>query len=128
MKGKLDAINKLSEYLDGMSENTGEGENEELQKGIECEMTEHGMSEEEATKTAQDHLKEDPEYYTKLEEMEASGESEGAETDDSFGSEEEPEEEATPAISVSVLARKKPHGFQKGNTHGFQKGQKGFKK
>lgn len=120
MKGKLDAINKLGDYLDGMSENTGEDENEELKKGIEIEMSEHGMDEEEATKTAEEHLQEDPEYYTKLAEMEAGGE---VEETDSF--EEEPEEEETPAVSVSVLARKKPHGFQKGHK-GFQKG-KGFK-
>jgi len=39
----------------------------ELQKGIKVEMGEHGMSKEEATKTAMDHLtKESPTYYTQL--------------------------------------------------------------
>lgn len=38
----------------------------ELEKGIATEMKEHGMSREEATKTAQDHLKEDAKYYTKM--------------------------------------------------------------
>lgn len=38
----------------------------ELEKGIMTEMKEHGMSREEATKTAQDHLKEDSKYYTKM--------------------------------------------------------------
>lgn len=36
----------------------------ELAKGIQKEMEEHGMSEEEATKTAKDHLKENPHYYS----------------------------------------------------------------
>jgi len=36
----------------------------ELQMGIEKESTEHGMSYEEARKTAIDHLKENPKYYT----------------------------------------------------------------
>ncbi len=110
MKGKIDAINKLSEYVDGMEENTkGSGENSELAKGIKCEMEEHGMDEMEATKTAKEHLAEDPEYYTKLEEMESSGESEAAESEDSFGggeTEDEGEKEM-PGISISVLARKK---------------------
>ena len=34
----------------------------ELKIGIKKEMTEHGMSKEEATKTAKDHLKENPHY------------------------------------------------------------------
>jgi len=38
----------------------------ELEKGIRTEMKEHGMSREEATKTANDHLKEDAKYYTKM--------------------------------------------------------------
>jgi len=38
----------------------------ELQKGIRTEMKEHGMSRAEATKTANDHLKEDSKYYTKM--------------------------------------------------------------
>mgnify|MGYP003350318663 CR=1 FL=1 len=37
---------------------------EELQKGIEKESSEHGMSPEEARKTALDHLKERPDYYS----------------------------------------------------------------
>lgn len=41
----------------------------ELEKGIATEMKEHGMSREEATKTAQDHLKEDAKYYTKMAEI-----------------------------------------------------------
>lgn len=36
----------------------------ELNKGIKNEMSEHGMSKKEATKTAKDHLKENPKYYT----------------------------------------------------------------
>ena len=36
----------------------------ELQKGIEKESSEHGMSPEEARKTALDHLKERPDYYS----------------------------------------------------------------
>lgn len=38
----------------------------ELEKGIRTEMKEHGMSRAEATKTANDHLKEDAKYYTKM--------------------------------------------------------------
>lgn len=38
----------------------------ELEMGIETEMKEHGMSEAEATKTAKDHLREHPNYYTKM--------------------------------------------------------------
>lgn len=37
---------------------------EELKKGIEKESSEHGMSYEEARKTAIDHLKERPDYYS----------------------------------------------------------------
>lgn len=37
---------------------------QELEKGINKEMTEHGMSEQEARKTAIDHLKERPDYYS----------------------------------------------------------------
>jgi hypothetical protein len=40
----------------------------ELQLGIEKESSEHGMSTEEARKTAIDHLKERPDYYSKAEE------------------------------------------------------------
>jgi len=36
----------------------------ELEMGIKKEMEEHGMSEQEATKTAKDHLKENPKYYS----------------------------------------------------------------
>jgi hypothetical protein len=36
----------------------------ELETGIKKEMEEHGMSHEEATKTAKDHLKENPHYYS----------------------------------------------------------------
>ena len=36
----------------------------ELEKGIEKESSEHGMSQEEARKTALDHLKERPDYYS----------------------------------------------------------------
>jgi len=36
----------------------------ELETGIRKEMQEHGMSKEEATKTAKDHLKENPHYYS----------------------------------------------------------------
>jgi len=36
----------------------------ELEMGIKKEMEEHGMSEEQATKTAKDHLKENPKYYS----------------------------------------------------------------
>ena len=36
----------------------------ELEMGIEKESTEHGMSYEEARKTALDHLKERPDYYS----------------------------------------------------------------
>lgn len=36
----------------------------ELKTGIEKEMSEHGMNREEATKTAKDHLKENPRYYS----------------------------------------------------------------
>lgn len=39
----------------------------ELSKGIKTEMKEHGMSKSEATKTAKDHLKEHPNYYSKME-------------------------------------------------------------
>ena len=48
----------------------------ELQKGIRVEMKEHGMSRAKATKTALDHLKENPKYYTKMEEagLESGGE------------------------------------------------------
>jgi hypothetical protein len=38
----------------------------ELEMGIETEMKEHGMSKAEATKTAKDHLRENPNYYTKM--------------------------------------------------------------
>jgi len=37
---------------------------QELKMGIEKEMSEHGMSHEEAHKTALDHLKERPDYYS----------------------------------------------------------------
>jgi hypothetical protein len=36
----------------------------ELELGIRKETEEHGMSREQATKTAKDHLKENPHYYT----------------------------------------------------------------
>jgi len=36
----------------------------ELETGIKKEMEEHGMSLEKATKTAKDHLKENPHYYS----------------------------------------------------------------
>lgn len=36
----------------------------ELQKGIEKEKSEHGMSDAKARKTAIDHLKENPHYYS----------------------------------------------------------------
>ena len=36
----------------------------ELEMGIKKEMTEHGMSEQKARKTAMDHLKENPHYYS----------------------------------------------------------------
>ena len=36
----------------------------ELEKGIAKEKSEHGMSDEEARKTAIDHLKERPDYYS----------------------------------------------------------------
>ncbi len=36
----------------------------ELEVGIEKEMKEHGMSHEEALRTAKDHLKENPHYYS----------------------------------------------------------------
>jgi hypothetical protein len=39
-------------------------ENKELQMGIKKEMEEHGMSYAKAKKTAADHLKENPHYYT----------------------------------------------------------------
>jgi hypothetical protein len=38
----------------------------ELEMGIETEMKEHGMSKAEATKTAKDHLSENPNYYSKM--------------------------------------------------------------
>lgn len=38
----------------------------EVEMGIETEMKEHGMSKAEATKTAKDHLRENPNYYTKM--------------------------------------------------------------
>lgn len=39
-------------------------DSKELQTGIKKEMSEHGMSEKEARKTAIDHLKENPHYYS----------------------------------------------------------------
>lgn len=39
----------------------------ELELGIEKESSEHGMSPEEARKTAIDHLKERPDYYSQAE-------------------------------------------------------------
>lgn len=38
----------------------------ELSMGIKTEMEEHGMSKAEATKTAKDHLRENPKYYSKM--------------------------------------------------------------
>jgi hypothetical protein len=38
----------------------------ELSMGIKTEMEEHGMSKSEATKTAKDHLREHPNYYSKM--------------------------------------------------------------
>ena len=38
----------------------------ELKLGIKEEMEEHGMDVTKATKTAKDHLREDPKYYSKL--------------------------------------------------------------
>jgi len=38
----------------------------ELAMGIKTEMEEHGMSKSEATKTAKDHLREHPNYYSKM--------------------------------------------------------------
>jgi hypothetical protein len=108
-KGKMIALNKLSEDIDGMTERPKEDTdvNDELQKGIKCEMGEHGMEEEEATKTAQEHIDQDPKYYTKLEEMETdpNEESEMAENHEALGGEEE-EEEESPKLSISVLARR----------------------
>jgi hypothetical protein len=37
---------------------------QELEMGIKKEMTEHGMSEQKARKTAMDHLRENPHYYS----------------------------------------------------------------
>ena len=37
----------------------------ELKMGIKVEMSEHGMNRKIATKTAKDHLRENPHYYTK---------------------------------------------------------------
>jgi hypothetical protein len=45
----------------------------ELEMGIKKEMEEHGMSKEEATKTAIDHLRENPKYYTLLEKFKLAG-------------------------------------------------------
>jgi phage gp29-like protein len=45
-------------YMDGQSDP------EEFSRGIEEEMREHGMSREEARKTAMDHLRENPHYYS----------------------------------------------------------------
>lgn len=131
--GKMDALKKMKAYIDGMEPASKEGETEEdaLKKGIAEEMSEHEMSEEEATKVAMDHLAEDPEYYSKGEEAsEMGGEEDGsdgqmgtelddmADTDgEGFLKKEESEEEGKPAISISVLARNKPKG-------GFQKGRK----
>lgn len=40
----------------------------ELETGTRTEMEEHGMSADKARKTAKDHLREDPKYYTKMKE------------------------------------------------------------
>ena len=84
------------------------GVDEELQKGIKVEMEEHGMDEAEATKTATDHIAEDPMYYSKLEEMEGDTESETTEPLDNEMAEEE-----SPELSISVLARKNKPNFAK---------------
>lgn len=141
MNGKLDALKKMKEYIDGMEPKKEEVSSEEecLKKGIEEEMSEHGMSEEEATKVAMDHLAQDPEYYSKGEEAneQMGGDEDGMitkELDDMADTEgegflkrEEAEEDGEkPALSISVLARnKKPStGFASKGTKGFQKGGK----
>lgn len=114
MNGKLDALKKLGSYIDGMEpaekkEEEG-GMDEQLKKGIEVEM-EHTDDPEEAKKIAMDHLSEDPQYYSKLDEVEEEGSDEmvketAEEMEDDGGVDEGPK------ISISMLARK-PKGFQK---------------
>jgi phage gp29-like protein len=57
----------------------GQPDPEELAKGIEEEMREHGMSREEARKTALDHLRESPRYYSIIEKALAEAKSPQAE-------------------------------------------------
>lgn len=124
-KGKLDALKKLSDYVDGMEESkseSSESEHDELKEGIQCEMEEHGMDEEEATKTAMEHLAEDPKYYSKLEESEndpneeSEVENEANDMEDTEGKRfMDKEDNETPKLSISILARDKhkaPMGFR----------------
>lgn len=80
-----------------------------LEHGIKCEMEEHGMEEEEATKIATDHLKEDPLYYAKEEEGEEDPNEE--EEIEEMGEKEdgkEDEESSPRGFSMSDFMRKKP--------------------
>jgi len=121
MNGKLDALKKLGSYVDGMEPKKEEdGMDEQLMKGIEVEM-EHTEDPEEAKKIAMDHLAEDPQYYSKLDEMGEGEEGEvkelAEEMKDDGGFEEGPK------ISISMLARK-PKGNPMGNKGNFGKGGK----
>lgn len=81
----------------------------ELEMGIKTEMEEHGMSKSEATKTAKDHLRENPNYYTKMKEagLEYGGQLElfkkgGATFDDKVR-----------AIKRNLVGKKVPKDYQK---------------
>jgi len=97
---------------------------EELQKGIKCEMEEHGMSDAEAERTAKEHIQEDPEYYSKLEGMEEGEHNEDTETPGEEYSEspevqaeeeENGEEKPMKHMSISELGRGKLATKPRGN-------------
>lgn len=81
-------------------------ENKELQMGIKKEMEEHGMSYAKAKKTAADHLKENPHYYTVAA---------------SVGLEDEEISESLPAISGIPSGKKFPFTQPSGRLKGIKR-------
>jgi hypothetical protein len=80
----------------------------ELEMGIETEMKEHGMTKAEATKTAKDHLRENPNYYTK---MKKAGLEDGGELT-LFGKGGATFDDKVRAIKRNLVGKKVPKDYQ----------------
>jgi hypothetical protein len=80
----------------------------ELSMGIETEMKEHGMSKAEATKTAKDHLRENPNYYSK---MKAAGLEDGGQLE-LFAKGGATFDDKVRAIKRNLVGKKVPKDYQ----------------